>query len=119
MPVLPFCRLTNWEDTLVKNANSEKAQARAAENLTLCHWEETVWSNTPVALPTEEEEKNATMYANEMGTFAIESVTKFINGRDELTPQTWAAFQKRLKEDFHLQERLDIFKAQYERLQNS
>ena len=59
------------------------------------------------------------MYANEMGTFAIESVTKFINGRDELTPQTWAAFQKRLKEDFHLQERLDIFKAQYERLQNS
>ena len=119
VPVLPFCRLTNWEDTLVKNANSEKAQARAAENLTLCQWEETVWSNTPVALPTEEEEKNATMYANEMGTFAIESVTKFINGRDELTPQTWAAFQKRLKEDFHLQERLDIFKAQYERLQNS
>lgn len=119
VPCLPFCRLTKWEDTVAKTAGNEKLQARAQESLVLSNWEETVWAVTQVALPTEEEEKMANQYANEMGTFAIESITKFINGRDDLTPQTWQKFQDRLKNDFHLQDRLDIFKKQYDRLNNN
>lgn len=116
VPSLPFCRITNWEDTEGKTVVNEKAKARAAESLRLALWSDQVIAVTQIALPTEDEEKKSTQYANEMGTYAIETITTFINGRKELNETTWNEFQNRLFHDFHLQERLDIFKAQYDRV---
>ena len=117
VPCLPFMRISDWEANNIKHEGDEDAMARAQESLTISLWEESVYATTDIALPTDEEEKLATQYANEMGTYAIESITKFINGRDELNKTTWAAFQNKLFNDFHLQDRLDIYEEQYRRYQ--
>lgn len=119
VPCLPFMRVQDWETSNLKNANNQKALDRAQEVLTISLWEESVFATTEVALPTDEEEKLGTQYANEMGTYAIEMMTKFINGREDLNKTTWDAFQHKLLNDFHLQERLDIFETRYKRFQEN
>ncbi len=115
VPCLPFMRISDWEINNIRRANDQNALDRAQEILKIALWKESVYATTEVALPTDEEEKLGTQYANEMGTYAIEMMTKFINGREDLNETTWNAFQQKLLNDFHLQDRLDIFETRYKR----
>lgn len=116
LPCLPAVRVKDWNTFYTADYYPAKTLNKLNKQLEISLWDDLVYS-VPSALPTMEEMEKNSDYSGDMATFAVETITKFITGREKtFNKSVWDKFVKKLHDDYPLDERLAIFQAQYDRL---
>ncbi len=116
VPCLPAVRIKDWEATYTAEHYPAKTLTKLDAQLQISTWKELVYSN-PIGLATLDETKKMADLSGDMSTFAVETITRFITGKEKnFNRSTWDKFVQKLHSDYPLDERLKIFQAQYDRL---